>query len=42
MKLYEVGAQYTQLLEMAEEQGLTEEIIRDTLESIEADLNYPS
>ena len=39
MKLYEVSEQYTKLLEMAEEQGLTEEIIRDTLESIEGEFD---
>lgn len=37
MKLYEISDQYTALLEMAEENGLTEDIIRDTLESIEGD-----
>lgn len=39
MKLYEIGEQYTALLEMAEENGLTEETIRDTLESIEGDFS---
>jgi septal ring factor EnvC (AmiA/AmiB activator) len=39
MRLYDIAAEYEQLLKMVEREELTEEMIADTLESIEAEFN---
>lgn len=39
MRLYDIAAEYEQLLKMVEREELTEEMISDTLESIEAEFN---